>query len=493
LPQGRLRADLLIPLLLTALALGFRITTLSLQPLSGDEAMHLQALGLWETIHLDLAFNPPLFRLLVRLCTSVTATPVAARLIPLLAGVATVPALYFIGRRRLSIWGASFAALLLTIHPWHIRHSQTVRAYSLMTLLWLISLTHSWSSVSDSSADFARRKRIQHVGIALLLLLTHYLGFVLLAIEVGILLYHRKWEHTLLLGGLLALAAIGLAPLLGFGAGEKMAGAAVAYTSGLPFVLAELKTIATPGGLSLVAFWFLAGAGLLAAPMRIPALAAAGALLATPLLGLAMPIELRYVLPALPVVLLLAGAGAARLLESEARVRRIGTISLMVLAVAGTGYLIPTYYRSPSQPRLAMERHRDLVHEATPMAQLTGSFRVLQGERESLPLVLVGRGRVQHQVLLALGGGSYPPVSVEHSSRTSRLYTGHDFILIAHESPDSPRVACPQWPEPPFALLLEAPLSCDLPAICQQVESAVKFSLYYCQVDRHRNVKGKVR
>lgn len=477
--RERSHADIVVPLLLAALALSLRIATITSQPLSGDEAMHLQPLGLWDMVRLDLALNPPLFRLLVRLCTLISPTPLAARIVPLVAGVAAVPVLYLVARRHLPMVGATFASLLLALHPWHIRHSQTVRAYALLTLLWLLSAAHTWSSVSAVEEVPQRRAVVRHLAIAAALLFTHYLGFALLAIEVAILVLHRRWRHALLLSGLVVLTAAALAPVLGFGAHEKLSGATAFYTSGLPFLMAVLQAMATPGGLSLLAVWALAVTGAVVPGMRPVTLLTAGALLAIPVLGLVMPIEIRYALPALPFLLVLAGRGASLLLATRRPVRRVGAAAVLLLAVAGTAYLIPTYYRAPIDPRTALERHRDLVHEAAPLPALVQRYRSI-GNASSPPLVLMGRGRVAHQVLVALGGGRYPDAAVVSQGPTTKCHTGEDFTLIAHESPGAPGEACPHWPEPPFALLFEAPLFCDLPAVCRPLESAVRFSLHDC-------------
>ncbi len=478
--RERLRADTLVPLLLTALALGFRVITISLQPLSADEAMHLQPLTLWEMVNLDLAFNPPLFRLLVRAATLFSPTPFAARLLPLVAGVATVPILYFVARRHLNSTGAAFAAFLLAIHPWHIRHSQTVRAYALLTLLWLLSVAHTWAATDGSSHRTSRGHQLRHFIVALLLLLTHYLGFVLLAFEVAALLLHRKWRAALPLMVLLIAMSLALSPLLAFGTSAKLAGAGVAYTSGLPFLLSALQCLATPGGLSLLALCIMAGAGLATRPLRIPGSLASALLCALPLLGLAMAIEVRYALPALPLVLLLAGGGASRLLQHPSRARKVATLLAMALGAIGIAYLIPTYYRAPTDPRPASQHHRDLVHEAAPIDQLVERYRANSGDHLPPSLVLVGRGRVEHQVLLALGNNRYPSVTVDPDEGHGRIYHGDDFELVVHESPSPPLEACPQWPELPFMLLFEAPLTCDLPTTCQPLESAVRFNLYDC-------------
>jgi hypothetical protein len=238
--------------------------------------------------------------------------------------------------------------------------------------------------------------------------------------------------------------------------------------------------MATPGGLSLLAVWALTVAGLATSSLRLPGTLALGLIVAIPLLGLAMPIEVRYALPALPLVLLLAGGGASHLLNANGTLRRVGAGLLILLGGLGISYLIPTYYRAPEDSRPAIERHRDLVHEAAPLGQLVASYRSRQEGDNSLPLVLVGRGRIEHQLLVHLGNASYPTVTKDRSDDGSRTYTGEDFQLIVHDSPVSPLEACPKWPEPPFVLLFEAPLTCDLPTTCQLIDSAVRFNLLDC-------------
>lgn len=482
----RFTADRLIPLLLTLLAFGLRFATITTQPLSGDEAMHLQRLSFLEMVNLDLAFNPPLFRLLVRLCTMVSPTPLAARLIPLLAGVATVPLLFLVARRHFSLSAASLAGLLLAVHPWHIRHSQTVRAYTLLTLMWLLSVAHTWSATSRPPGSPSRTTIIRHLAIALLLLSTHYLGFVMLSLEIACLLVHGKWRHGLPLVALVTCAALAIGPLLGLAAGEKFRVTASLYTSGLPFLLTELITMATPGGLSLLAVWLLVALGGLDMELRVPACLAGGWLATVPLLGLAMPIELRYALPALPLVLLLAGRGAATLLNSSRLSRRLAAVAVICLATAGIAYLLPTYYRAPLDPGTALASHRDLVHDAASVSVLVERFRETASSRQGTSLVLVSRGPTEHQVLLSLGGGSYPEVSATGSGLSARSYRGIDFLLLVHDSPAPPEQPCPQWPELPFSLLFESPLACDLPGTCEAAHSSGKYTLLSCPRRPHR-------
>lgn len=63
----------------------------------------------------------------------------SARLVPALAGIATVPALYALVRRAFGAAVALLAALLLAISPWHIEWSQNARFYTLLLLFYTLA------------------------------------------------------------------------------------------------------------------------------------------------------------------------------------------------------------------------------------------------------------------------------------------------------------------------------------------------------------------
>ncbi|HUW10967.1 MAG TPA: glycosyltransferase family 39 protein, partial [Anaerolineae bacterium] len=130
-------------LAVSLLALLLRALRLSFQPLWWDEGYSLYfatnpvAEMLFQT---SQDIHPPLYYLLlggwVRLLGSL---PVAARLLSVAVGVATVPLAFVAGRRLGGERAGLLAALLLAISPLHVFYSQEVRMYGLVVLLGLAS------------------------------------------------------------------------------------------------------------------------------------------------------------------------------------------------------------------------------------------------------------------------------------------------------------------------------------------------------------------
>lgn len=64
----------------------------------------------------------------------------SARLVPAIIGAVSPPILFFPTRKLFGSWVAIFAAGLLAIAPWHLFWSQNVRYYTLLLLLYSLSL-----------------------------------------------------------------------------------------------------------------------------------------------------------------------------------------------------------------------------------------------------------------------------------------------------------------------------------------------------------------
>jgi mannosyltransferase len=64
----------------------------------------------------------------------------SARLVPAIIGTVSIPILFFPTRKIFGSWVAIFAAGLLAIAPWHLFWSQNVRYYTLLLLLYSLSL-----------------------------------------------------------------------------------------------------------------------------------------------------------------------------------------------------------------------------------------------------------------------------------------------------------------------------------------------------------------
>jgi uncharacterized membrane protein len=86
--------------------------------------------------------NGPLYTLLLHFWIALVGTREApVRLLPALFGTATVPVIYYAGKRLLSRELGLVAAALLTVSPFHIWHSQDAKMYTLVVLVTLGSTT----------------------------------------------------------------------------------------------------------------------------------------------------------------------------------------------------------------------------------------------------------------------------------------------------------------------------------------------------------------
>src|SRR4051812_25655110 len=86
--------------------------------------------------------NGPLYTLLLHFWIALFGTGEAAvRTLSLIFGTATVPVIFYTGRRLLNRELGLLAAALLAVSPFHIWHSQDAKMYTLVVLVTLISTT----------------------------------------------------------------------------------------------------------------------------------------------------------------------------------------------------------------------------------------------------------------------------------------------------------------------------------------------------------------
>lgn len=109
----------------------------------------------------------------------------AMRLPSAVAGLATVLALFWLGRRVGGVWCGLLAALLLAIHPFHIWYSQEARMYALLALGSTLAAIAAWETVQ-------RPTPLRTLSLAVcgaMLLYTHIFGaLVLVALTAGAIL-----------------------------------------------------------------------------------------------------------------------------------------------------------------------------------------------------------------------------------------------------------------------------------------------------------------
>lgn len=129
---------------LTTLGAIFRLYNLGRESLWLDEAATLMFVesgffGMWEHFT-TWEPNPPLFIWLTIPIVSIVKSEFTLRLIPAIAGIATVPAIYYLGKVWRNSTTGLVAASLLALSPLHIYYSQEARAYSLVTLFAVLML-----------------------------------------------------------------------------------------------------------------------------------------------------------------------------------------------------------------------------------------------------------------------------------------------------------------------------------------------------------------
>jgi 4-amino-4-deoxy-L-arabinose transferase-like glycosyltransferase len=167
-------------LLVLALAVGVRCTTLSFQSLWLDEVSTVIEAGRpWSSLFLDL-FRPfrayPLYILSMAVWgTLFGTTEVALRLPSAIAGVCSVPLLYALGRRLFGRRVALLAAGFLALSPLAVWYSQEATTYALSLLLTVIAWLLLWDVIERPS----RRAWWALGGITLLALSVHRLLAVL--------------------------------------------------------------------------------------------------------------------------------------------------------------------------------------------------------------------------------------------------------------------------------------------------------------------------
>jgi 4-amino-4-deoxy-L-arabinose transferase-like glycosyltransferase len=328
----------------------------------------------------------------------VTAAPllfVWGRTLTALLGAATVPALLALGRRMFGWRTGLLAALLLMLTAYHVRHSHYITVDA-PTGLWVtLAVLGAWEV-----AQSGRWRGYLLAGAAAGLAAgTKYnAGAVVVAIAVAHLLY---WRWAGLWGRLPRLVACGAVALLAFLVTTPFALADPAFfISQLRFNAAHYSS---PSHGDFVGRWpfarygaflwddglFAAGcllllAGLPALARRHPAQLAVllSAILPALLLLLSYAVHFtRNVLPALPLLVLLAAAGAVALVDL---VPRAGWRRAALAAVCAA-LLLPQ--------ALATYRHLDYWSRTHSMVEAAQRLRALpQGQRSAaeLPSTLLG-------------------------------------------------------------------------------------------------------
>lgn len=205
--------------LLVAVLVGVRVWRLDASCLWFDEVFSVHAArhgwgGLLEFVALDL-IHPPLFYLLLKGWIALGGSEAVwwVRLFPLLtAGAASVPVVLLCRELGLRARVGQAAVGLMAVSGFLVQHAQEVRMYSLLLLLaacslWLFARYAQEEEEGASGWKRGGRLKASLFVVNLLLVYTHYYGWLLVGHElIFVLVWRRRkmWEFASMLAALAA-------------------------------------------------------------------------------------------------------------------------------------------------------------------------------------------------------------------------------------------------------------------------------------------------
>jgi mannosyltransferase len=132
--------------------------------------------------------NMVLYYLLLRGWIKLGSSEFVMRSLSAVAGVAAIPAIYLLGMRLFGPRAGRVAALLLSVHAFHIRYSQEARAYSLFMLLAIVSCLFFLLSLEQPS----RKYRAAYILVSTLTIYAQVFGGWMLLVQWISLSFRRS-------------------------------------------------------------------------------------------------------------------------------------------------------------------------------------------------------------------------------------------------------------------------------------------------------------
>jgi uncharacterized membrane protein len=207
---------------LIAVGAALRFATLGVQSYHHDEivtASRVLRVGFGHAMD-AVGFSesaPPLYYALAWIWTQITGTgPWGLRSLSAVAGVATIPVVYLIGRGLRTPRTGLVAAALVAVNPMLIWYSQEARAYALLTFFCALSLLYCVRAlrVGEGVKPAEDKRNFVLWGVfSALALATHYFAVFPLAAEL-ILLLRRRGRATFAGLWIVVFVAVLLAPLV---------------------------------------------------------------------------------------------------------------------------------------------------------------------------------------------------------------------------------------------------------------------------------------
>ncbi len=183
-------------LLLCAAGLAIRLYRLGAYSLWMDEA---------ESIYsgvIGRSFHPPVFPFLLSVWVQFFTSETGLRMLVVLFGISSIPAIHALTRKLLSPRTAWISAFLLTVSPFAVFYSRELRMYSLVLLLAILSWIWFLTWIRSGSAF----PLIAWIALNTLFLYTHYYSLFFIAGQIiGLFLFvpcRSALKRSLLAGAL---------------------------------------------------------------------------------------------------------------------------------------------------------------------------------------------------------------------------------------------------------------------------------------------------
>jgi uncharacterized membrane protein len=212
---GRKSFSTLFSVAVVVLFIAMRLWRLSASCLWFDEifSVHAARHGWAELLRFVAAdiIHPPLFYLLLKIWIAVGGESLLwLRLLPALISIAAIVPFFLLCRElKLSRKERSLALLLLAVNGYLIKYAQELRMYSLLMLLSLCSL---WLFLKCFRSEQAWRKQLSWLLLVnLLLVYSHYAGWVVVVIEALALVIWQRRKSSHFIAGI-AITMLAYAP-----------------------------------------------------------------------------------------------------------------------------------------------------------------------------------------------------------------------------------------------------------------------------------------
>lgn len=183
-PQQRTnsRRDWAIVALITGVAAVLRFHALSSKSFWFDEGVSvaIARLGWYDFARIlwRREANMSLYYLLLRPWLHLGSSEAFIRSLSVLFALATIPAVYLLGRKLFDSRVGLIAALLLAVNAYHVRYSQEARSYALMTFLCVLSSLYFVKTLEDPSR---RNRALYLVSSVLAVYAQFFAGLLILA------------------------------------------------------------------------------------------------------------------------------------------------------------------------------------------------------------------------------------------------------------------------------------------------------------------------